>query len=78
VAVFVVTIPWHSFPREREKEHMRQEKGNLSGKSRPVAGKQVPSNRDTLDSRKNLEQDFKGNDITHNLKKLHSDRKKNR
>jgi hypothetical protein len=30
--------------------------------------KQRPEVRDNLDSRKNLEQDFKGSDVTHNKK----------
>jgi len=37
--------------------------------ARPVKFKHVsPENKDDLDSRKNEEQDFKGDDITHNRK----------
>lgn len=35
-----------------------------------------PDVRDNLDSRKNEEQDFKGDDITHNKKETESERKK--
>jgi hypothetical protein len=35
-----------------------------------------PENKDNLDSRKNEEYDFKGNDITHNKKENHSEGKK--
>lgn len=34
-----------------------------------------PENRDDLDSRKNEEQDTKGDDVTHNQKDTRSDRK---
>lgn len=30
--------------------------------------KKTPENKDNLDSRKNEEQEFKGNDVTHNKK----------
>lgn len=36
----------------------------------------VPRTRDELDSRKNEEQDTKGDDVTHNEKKTRNDRKK--
>ena len=35
-----------------------------------------PANRDELDSRKNEEQDTKGDDVTHNEKQTRNDRKK--
>ena len=35
-----------------------------------------PQNKDELDSRENLEQNDKGNDVTHNVKEMKSDRKK--
>lgn len=35
-----------------------------------------PENKDNLDSRKNEEYDFKGNDITHNKKENHSEDRK--
>ena len=41
-----------------------------------VTNRPVPPTRDELDSRKNEEQDTKGNDITHNRKGNRSDRKK--
>ncbi|MDQ3278093.1 MAG: hypothetical protein M3Q06_07190 [Bacteroidota bacterium] len=34
-----------------------------------------PANKDELDSRKNEEQDTKGNDVTHNEKQTRNDRK---
>ncbi len=34
-----------------------------------------PENKDNLDSRKNEEYDFKGNDITNNKKDHHSEKK---
>jgi len=37
-----------------------------------------PDIRDNLDNRKNEEQDFKGDDITHNMKEVHNSPKKNR
>lgn len=36
----------------------------------------VPQTRDDLDSRKNEEQDLKGDDVTHNEKEKRSDKKK--
>ena len=36
----------------------------------------VPPTRDELDSRKNEEQDVKGDDVTHNRKGKQSDRKR--
>jgi hypothetical protein len=33
----------------------------------------LPQNKDDLDSRKNEEQDTKGNDVTHNEKQVRSD-----
>ena len=35
-----------------------------------------PENKDELDSRKNEEQDFKGDDITHNKKETEGERSK--
>lgn len=35
-----------------------------------------PENKDNLDSRKNEEYDFKGDDVTHNKKEKHSEGKK--
>jgi len=41
-----------------------------------VTHRPVPPTRDELDSRKNEEQDVKGDDITHNEKGKRSDRKR--
>lgn len=41
-----------------------------------VTHRPVPPTRDELDSRKNEEQDVKGDDVTHNEKGKRSDRKK--
>ena len=35
----------------------------------------MPQNKDDLDSRKNEEQDDKGDDVTHNAKQVRSDKK---
>jgi hypothetical protein len=43
----------------------QQSKQGMSHKPRPDV-------RDNLDSRKNEEQDFKGDDITHNTKQMHT------
>ena len=40
--------------------------------------KNRPENKDNLDSREGEEQQFKGDDITHNRKEDKSDRKKSR
>jgi len=37
--------------------------------------KSRPENKDNMDSRKNEEYDFKGNDMTHNKKENHSEGK---
>ncbi|HEU4473167.1 MAG TPA: hypothetical protein VFR58_18875 [Flavisolibacter sp.] len=47
---------------------------NQQNKSMP-GHRPVPQNKDDLDSRKNEEQDNKGNDVTHNEKQVRSDRK---
>ncbi len=38
--------------------------------------KHRPENKDDLDSRENLEQQFKGNDITHNRKEVRNNPQK--
>jgi hypothetical protein len=43
----------------------QQSKQGMSHKPRPDV-------RDNLDSRKNEEQDFKGDDVTHNSKQMHT------
>lgn len=40
------------------------------------SGGSRPENKDNLDSRKNEEQDDKGNDVTHNEKEVKSEHKK--
>lgn len=47
---------------------------NRQNKSMP-GHRPVPQNKDDLDSRKNEEQDTKGDDITHNKKEVRSDNK---
>lgn len=51
---------------------------NPNKNSKPLnqTNKKRPEQRDDLDSRKNEEQDFKGDDTTHNKKQTESDRKK--
>lgn len=39
------------------------------------SGGQRPENKDNLDSRANEEQDFKGDDVTHNKRDTHSKKK---
>jgi len=39
------------------------------------SGGKRPENKDNLDSRKNEEQDFKGDDVTHNRKDMRRPRK---
>lgn len=49
-------------------------KPQVPGKHAPVApGNRKPENKDNLDSRENEEQDFKGDDTTHNKKEHRSD-----
>ena len=44
-------------------------------KAVPVRQKHTrPENKDDMDSRKNEEQDFKGNDVTHNRKQTKAER----
>ena len=47
---------------------------NRQNKTEP-GHRPVPQNKDDLDSRKNEEQDNKGNDVTHNVKQVRSDNK---
>ena len=51
---------------------MKDSKSNISQQSKQGMdyNKQRPEVRDNLDSRKNLEQDFKGGDVTHNKKDI--------
>jgi hypothetical protein len=50
---------------------------NQNKNSKPLnqTNKKKVNERDELDSRKNEEQDFKGDDITHNKKETESERK---
>jgi hypothetical protein len=51
---------------------------NTNKKPKNVQGKNTsrPDVRDNLDSRKNEEQEFKGNDVTHNKKETESEKPK--
>lgn len=51
---------------------------NTNKKPQNVQGKNTSrlEVRDNIDSRKNEEQEFKGNDITHNKKETESEKKK--
>ncbi|MEI9946497.1 MAG: hypothetical protein WDN26_20030 [Chitinophagaceae bacterium] len=54
-------------------------KNNIKGSERNIQfnqNKHRPDERDNLDSRKNEEQDFKGDDITHNKKPHHNKQQK--
>ena len=50
---------------------------NKGNQNRPASGQggKRAQNKDNLDSRENLEQDNKGEDVTHNRKEMKSDRK---
>ena len=49
---------------------------NKGNQNRPTSGQgRRAQNKDNLDSRENLEQDTKGDDVTHNRKEMKSDRK---
>lgn len=49
---------------------------NKGSQNRPSSGQgNRAQNKDNLDSRENLEQDTKGQDVTHNRKEMKSDRK---
>ena len=48
---------------------------NKKGNIQFNANKHRPENKDNLDSREGLEQQFKGNNITHNKKERKSDKK---
>jgi hypothetical protein len=58
--------------------NQQQHTGNKTH-SKPVAklnnNKHRPENKDNLDSREGEEQQFKGDDITHNKKEVHSNSK---
>ena len=51
---------------------------NKGNQNRPASGQggKRAQNKDNLDSRENLEQDNKGEDVTHNRKEMKSDRSK--
>jgi hypothetical protein len=46
-----------------------------TNKSASQSGGKRPENKDNLDSRENEEQDFKGDDTTHNTKEVKSKKK---
>jgi hypothetical protein len=51
-------------------------KSAMQQRGQRKTGIQKPENKDNLDSRKNEEYDFKGDDITHNKKEVHNKPKK--
>jgi hypothetical protein len=54
-----------------EGSKLRAMKKNTSGKDPKASRNRTrPENKDNLDSRKNEEQDFKGDDVTHNEKNV--------
>lgn len=56
---------------------MKQSGGQNTNRNSTQPGHQTrPQNKDNLDSRENLEQDTKGDDVTHNRKEMQNDRKK--
>jgi len=65
------------FPALLEKIIMAHVTQNPNKNSKPLnqTNKKRSNERDDLDSRKNEEQDFKGDDITHNKKQTESERK---
>ena len=57
-------------------EVMKNTGGSQSTQKTPAQGnRQRPDVRDDLDSRKNEEQDTKGDDVTHNKKDVQNERK---
>lgn len=56
---------------------MKHSRGQDTRQNKSVPGhRPQPQNKDDLDSRENLEQDNKGQDVTHNRKEMKSDRSK--
>jgi len=55
----------------KHNDQNRNVKNVRTNRSASQSGGRRPENKDNIDSRKNEEQDFKGDDITHN----HKDRK---
>ena len=56
---------------------MKNSKPQVQNKNfKPTPGKNRPEIRDNLDHREGIEQEFKGDDVTHNSKQHHKDRKK--
>ena len=56
-------------------------KSNNPNQTKPQSthsNQRAPENKDNLDSRKNEEQNFKGDDVTHNRKLTRSDGNKHR
>ena len=54
---------------------MKHSRGQDTRQNKSVPGhRPQPQNKDDLDSRKKLEQDDKGQDVTHNRKEMRSDR----
>lgn len=56
---------------------MKDQKAQVPNKNQQVdKDSKLPANKGDLDSRKGEEQEFKGNDVTHNQKETHSKNKK--
>ena len=55
---------------------MKTNNQNVKKNTQFNQNKHRPEQRDDLDSRKNEEQDFKGDDVTHNKKEHHKEPKK--
>lgn len=54
---------------------MKHSRGQDTRQNKTVPGhRPQPQNKDDLDSRKNLEQNRKGDDVTHNRKEVRNDR----
>lgn len=61
----------------RKRNVMKDARSNNTKQNKQVQGHQPkPNVRDDLDSRKNEEQNTKGDDVTHNKKEVQNERKK--
>jgi hypothetical protein len=66
---------WYDFSTSTGKESQMKKVQQQSTKTVSVNGnKHRPEVRDNLDSRKKEEQEFKGDDITHNTKPHHNNK----
>jgi len=59
---------------------MKDTRGTINQQSKQGMdyNKKRPEVRDNLDSRKNLEQNFKGSDVTHNKKEVRNEPNRNK